>query len=306
MNITGKDLNLLWVFQVLYEERSVSRAAERMSLSQPALSHRLGKLRNEFDDPLFVRAPRGLTPTPRAHQLALPVSRMLVQLDAFYEEMEGQNFLQRDERLHIYATDYLEQRLLPSLLPQLRRGAPNLTLVTHNTGGTLPREALEKGTCDLAIAGFFSDLPETFRQQRLLSEPFVVLAAKDNARIASSGALDLDTYLACEHLLTTLTGDLNGIVDRALDQLGTQRRVIAGVSSFLAPTRIVPNSDYLLTCLKSVAEQAVYLDASLCIHSLPLTLPSVDLMQIWHERTDGDRLRRWVREQIHAVACQIE
>ena len=186
---------------------------------------------------------------------------------------------------------------------QLRR--PNLLLITHNTRGLLPREELEKGTCDLAIAGFYANLPDTFRQQRLLSEDFVVLAAHDHPRLA--GGLDLAAYLDCEHLLTTLTGDLNGLVDRALQAQGQTRRVAAGLSSFIAPSRLVRGSQLLLTCLRSVAEEAVARDASLELHPLPagLELPQVEVMQIWHERTDADRLRRWLRQQIQQVAGEL-
>lgn len=302
MNIANKDLNLLLVFHVLYQERNATQAAQRMALSQPALSHKLNKLRHAFGDPLFVRAPRGLTPTPRAHQLAPQVQRLVAELEAFYDQCDGRDFLQRAERIHLYTTDYMEQTLLPHLLPRLRAQAPNLILINHNTRGLLPREELEKGTCDLAIAGFYDNLPDTFHQQRLLSEDFVVLADAGNPYLAQ--AFDLDAFLACEHLLTTLTGDLNGLVDRALERLGHQRRVAAGLSSFIAPTRLIRDTQMLLTCLRSVAEEAVARDAQLRLLPLPaaLELPRVDVMQIWHERTDADPLRRWLRQQIQQVA----
>ncbi|WP_068830592.1 LysR family transcriptional regulator [Pseudomonas sp. BMS12] len=305
MNIANKDLNLLLVFHVVYQERNASLAATRMALSQPALSHKLNKLRHAFGDPLFVRAPRGLTPTPRAHELAPEVQRLVGELEAFYDQCEGRDYLQRAERIHLYTTDYMEQTLLPSLLPRLREQAPNLVLITHNTRGLLPREELEKGTCDLAIAGFYDNLPDTFHQQRLLSEDFVVLAARDNPHLANG--LDLDAFLACEHLLTTLTGDLNGIVDRALQEQGRTRRVAAGLSSFIAPSRLIRGSQMLLTCLRSVAEEAVARDSQLCLLPLPagLDLPQVEVMQIWHERTEADRLRRWLRQQIQQVASEL-
>ncbi|WP_265919997.1 LysR family transcriptional regulator [Cupriavidus nantongensis] len=303
MNIAGKDLNLLYVFHVLYQEGNASRAAARMALSQPALSHKLNRLRDELGDPLFVRAPRGLTPTPRAHALAPQVQRLVADLDAFYDACDGRDFLARSEAVHIYTTDYMEQLLLPALLPRLRRDAPGVVLVTHNTRGELPREELEKGTCDLAIAGFYENLPDTFHQQRLGSEDFVVLASRTNARIARG--LDLDAFLACEHLLTTLTGDLNGVVDRALARLGHRRTVVAGLSSFLAPSRLVRGSALLLTCLRSVAQEAVARDPDLVMLPVPFALPRVDLMQIWHARTDADRLRRWLRQQIQEAAGAI-
>lgn len=300
MNITSKDLNLLYLFHVLYQERNATLAAQRMALSQPALSHKLNKLRHQFGDPLFVRAPRGLTPTPRAHELAPEVERLVEGLEGFYERCEGLDFLSRPARLHLYSTDYVEQTLLPRLLPILRSQAPNLALVTHNTRGLLPREELEKGTCDLAVAGFYSDLPETFHQQRLLSEHFVVLASRSHPGLGNG--LDLDTFLASEHLLTTLTGDLDGLVDRALHTQGKHRRVVAGLSSFVAPTRLLRGTDLLLTCLRSLAIEATERDDDLLMYPLPLALPAVEVMQIWHQRTHTDPLRRWFRQQLWAVA----
>lgn len=300
MNIASKDFNLLYLFHVLYQERNATLAAQRMALSQPALSHKLNKLRHQFGDPLFVRAPRGLTPTPRAHELAPQVERLVVSLEGFYERCEGRDFLARPARLHLYSTDYVEQTLLPGLLPILRSEAPNLTLVTHNTRGQLPREALEKGTCDLAVAGFYTDLPDTFHQQRLLSEPLVVLASRSHPGLEKG--LDLDAFLASDHLLTTLTGDLDGLVDRALHSQGKQRRVVAGLSSFIAPARLLRGTDLLLTCLRSLAVEAIARDDQLVMYPLPLALPVIDVMQIWHERTHADPLRRWFRQQLWAVA----
>ncbi|MFK3680986.1 LysR family transcriptional regulator [Pseudomonas sp. NPDC088890] len=302
MNITHKDLNLLLVFHVLYQERNATLAAERMALSQPALSHKLNKLRHQFGDPLFVRAPRGLTPTPRAHEMAPQVQRLVEDLQGFYERCDGLDFLTRPARLHLYSTDYMEQTLLPRLLPIIRSQAPNLVLITHNTRGQLPREALEKGTCDLAIAGFYTDLPDTFHQQRLLSEDFVVLAARSNPRLGAG--MSLEAFLACEHLLTTLTGDLDGLVDRALRAEGRSRRVVAGLSSFLAPARLIRGTDLLLTCLRAVAVEAVERDPQLCIYPMPLALPTIELMQIWHERTHTDPLRKWFRQQVWEVAAK--
>ncbi|MGY4527241.1 DNA-binding transcriptional LysR family regulator [Pseudomonas sp. TE21394] len=302
MNIASKDFNLLYLFHVLYQERNATLAAQRMALSQPALSHKLNKLRHQFGDPLFVRAPRGLTPTPRAHELAPQVERLVVSLEGFYERCEGRDFLARPARLHLYSTDYVEQTLLPGLLPILRSEAPNLTLVTHNTRGQLPREALEKGTCDLAVAGFYTDLPDTFHQQRLLSEPLVVLASRSHPGLGKG--LDLDAFLASDHLLTTLTGDLDGLVDRALHSQGKQRRVVAGLSSFIAPARLLRGTDLLLTCLRSLAIEATARDDELVMYPLPLALPVIEVMQIWHERTHADPLRRWFRQQLWAVAQQ--
>lgn len=119
-------------------------------------------------------------------------------------------------------------------------------LVAHDTRGKLPSTELEDGRCDLAIAGFYSDLPKTMRQQRISEERFVVLASKQNSVIDER--LELKDYLECEHILTTLSGDLDGKIDLILKERGLSRSVVAGFSSFLSPPSIIRNSDMLVTC----------------------------------------------------------
>ncbi|GGW93189.1 LysR family transcriptional regulator [Alteromonas halophila] len=289
MNISSKNLNLLKIFQVLYEERSVSGAAERLNLSQPALSHKLAKLREDFDDTLFARAPRGLTPTPRAHQLASRVQQLVRSLETFYDYCDEESFLLRTDRIHIFATDYIEQLLLPKLLPILREQAPNTQLVFHNTRGRLPRSELETGACDIAIAGFFEDLPDTFYQQKVFQEEFVVLASRNNTRIGDT--LTLTAFQECDHLVTTLTGDLDGIVDKQLQRSGHRRNVVAGVSSFLSPASVIEGTDLIITCLGTVADHACRQHSGLMSFQPPIDLPKVEILQTWHQRTHDDPLR---------------
>lgn len=137
MNIANKDLNLLLAFHVLDQERNASLAAARMALSQPALSHKLNKLRHEFGDPLFVRAPRGL---------ASAVQRLVGELEAFYEHCEGRDFLARGERIHLYTTDFIEQTLLPRLLPQLRQQIQQVAGQLEQEEGTAETGGKRRGT----------------------------------------------------------------------------------------------------------------------------------------------------------------
>lgn len=303
MNIKDKDLNLLKIFHIIYQEKNISKAAERLELSQPALSHKLNKLRNELGDPLFIKAPRGLTPTPKAHSIADAVGAMIKGIESFYLAQSDEDFLARTDRINIYTTDYMEQRLFPYLLPIVREQAPNLVLVAHDTRGKLPSPELEDGRCDLAIAGFYSDLPQTLRQQRVSQERFVVLASVKNSII--SDKLTLEGYLKCEHILTTLSGDLEGKIDLVLKDMGYSRQVVAGFSSFLSPPSIIRNSDILVTCLESIADQACALDTQLVKHPLPFIIPKVDIMQFWHERTQVDPLRKWLREQISHLLSKV-
>jgi DNA-binding transcriptional LysR family regulator len=299
MNISTKDVNLLYVFKVLFEERNLSNAARRMALSQPALSHKLNKLRNEFDDALFVRAARGLTITPLAEQIAPLVLQAVQSIEGLYHQLESQNFLLNDDTVHIYTTDFIEQLLLPDLLTRIKTKAPNLKIVCHNTQGKLPKKELETGECDVAIAGFYDDLPDTLYQQKLRDESFVVLS--NSEKFASKAQLDLHAFLDARHIVTTLTGDLDGIVDKALRKLNLTRNVVAGVSSFLTPPLIAKDTDCILVCLESIAKMYAFTFDRLTINECPIDLPKVNINQIWHGRTHQDPMRKWLRNEIHNV-----
>ncbi|WP_306518121.1 LysR family transcriptional regulator [Rheinheimera sp.] len=296
MNIKSKDLNLLLLFKVLFEELNVTAAAERMALSQPALSHKLNKLRHEFADPLFVRSARGLTATPKAIQLAPQVLALVSSLETFYQDSQSLDFLQQQSRFYLYTTDYIESLLLPKLLSRLMAQAPGVQLVTRNTMGLLPRQELERGECDLAIAGFYTDLPQTLYQKPLYQEDFVVLLRKQHP--LSAAPLTLQAYCQAQHIVTTLTGDLDGIVDKELAKQGLKRHICAGISSFMAPPALVLHNDVLLTCLRSVAEAAVAQQPQLQIQPCPLPLNKVQISQIWHSRCQDDLLHQWLRKQI--------
>ncbi|WP_337880687.1 LysR family transcriptional regulator [Rheinheimera sp.] len=300
MNIRTHDLNLLLLFKVLYEELNLTKAAQRLHLSQPALSHQLNKLRKEFGDPLFVRAARGLTATPKAQWLAAEVLAVVSQVEQFYQNAQSPELQRLQRQIQIYSTDYIEQLVLPELLPVLAKEAPLLQLVFRNTQGQLPKTELERGDCDLAIAGFYQDLPATLFQQKLQQERFVVLMSSSHP-LAREKEISVDSYCQARHLMTTLTGDLNGLVDQALAILGLKRQVVAGLSSFMTPATLLQGTDLLLTCLESIAVKACDTNAALQMRACPVELPQIQVSQIWHSRTQGDVALAWLRRQIHQL-----
>ena len=300
MNSFSRDLNSLLVFKVLYEELNLSRAAERLSLSQPALSHRLNKLRSEFNDPLFVRAARGLTATPLAETYAADILAVVGQVEGLYQSLEQNDYLSKADKVSIYATDLVEHMLMAKLLTRTRQEAPSLQIALRNAQGRLPKQELQKGDCDLAIAGFFADVPEGFYQQLLCSHPFVVLAHKHNPHI--SDKLEINQFVACPQVMITLTGDLYGGIDKTLKSLGLKRNILAGYSGFLTPPALIANQpDLLFTCVKPIADMAVKHYSSLVIHECPVAVPAVDYVQIWHERSHNDPMRKWLRGVIKQV-----
>ncbi|WP_371185102.1 LysR family transcriptional regulator [Thalassotalea maritima] len=299
MNIATRDLNLLLLFKILYQEQKAVIAAEKLAISQPALSHRLARLRQEFNDPLFVRSPKGLTPTPKAHALAPKVIELTQQIESFYQADSKIELRDVEETVYIYTTDYMESILLPELIHVVHQSMPKLKLVTLNTRGQFPKTELEQGDCDIAIAGFYEDLPASFFQQKIKQEQFKVLA--NSTCNFSNDTLCLEDYINAKHIVTTLNGNLDGVVDKSLKSLGMQRQVIAGISSFVVPPYIVSKSDVLLTCLASIADIALTLHPNLRSYDAPIDLPHVNIYQIWHERTHVDPVRKFIRNQIAAL-----
>ncbi len=305
MNITDKDINMLLVFKVVMEERNASRAAERLYISQPALSHSLNKLRRDFNDPLFVRNSRGLSPTPKAFLLAEMIHRAVDDLEAIYKTADEteRSYLQQERVVRLYTTDYMQAIMLPKLIEKLYAEAPSITLVVQDPRGKLPRKELETGECDIAIAGYFSDLPQSYFQQKIITEKFVTVMDESNPY--HDKTLSLDRYLACPHIITTLSGDLDGIVDKELRKIDEKRRIIAGVPSFLATADLLIGSKYLLTCLYSLGNRAVRQNPSLIMQSCPIPLPEVSIYQVWHSRTQTDKLMKWVRNSIYEIMQHI-
>ncbi|MCU4674035.1 LysR family transcriptional regulator [Catenovulum sp. 2E275] len=299
MNIENKDFNLLYLFSVLYEERSLTKASKRLNLSQPALSHKLNKLRDEFSDQLFVRTGRGLSPTPKADQMALEVCGLVKSIEQFYQQTKDQDFFNKPDNIHIFTTDFIELLILPELIKRVRKMAPKVKIITRNTGGGLPLDAFEQGKCDIAIAGFYQDLPNHYYRQNLAEYQFHVLYYKNNPHCQTQ--LDLETYINSQHVVTSLTGDLNGVVDKTLAKMGRSREVIAGASSFLVLPHVIRNSTLMLTCLTPIARHATSLYNDLACQPPPLNLPTVQMEQVWHPRTQTDPLRKWIRSQIKEI-----
>lgn len=297
MDIKSKNLNLLLVFEALYLDRNVTKAAKRLGLSQPALSHALGRLRDDFDDELFVRSRKGVTPTPKASQQIAGVARILQQTRALYSDSEFalENVI---GRFTIATTDYEEHLLMPEFLPALAKAAPGIQVVVRPTVGLLPKVELEVGTIDLAIAGFFGELPEGFYQTTLFKDSYLCLVRKNHPQVGKS--LSLTTYAALEHVLASPQGDLLGAVDQALTKKGLKRKVVAGLGNFHTPAAVVANSDLIATIPRRLAESYAQL-YDLRTFPVPLSLEGFTVKAVWHARTHQSPTHLWLRQKIQAI-----
>ena len=300
VNISSINLNLLVALDALLRERSVTRAARRVGVTQPAMSNSLAQLRRLFDDPLFRRQPHGLEPTPRSLALAPLVGQGLAALE---RALTAPSFEPRtsERRFVLLTSDYVELVLLPPLLTELAKVAPGVRLEVRPYGlHTVPGE-LSTGDAELMI-GFYDELPPRHADALLFEEEYVCIVRKGHPRVGRK--LTLERYLELGHVLVSQRSDSPGSVDRALAKQGRRRHVALRVSHFLIVPVLVARTDLVAALSRRAAEPFEHA-LGLRLLPPPLALPRSRIRQAWHEQCDGDPGHRFLRETIARVAQAI-
>lgn len=300
MNINAINLNLLVAFDALFEELSVTRAARRAGVTQPAMSNTLAQLRELFDDALFVRHRTGLNPTARAKELAEPIRKGLSLLQA---ALAGSSFepATSERRFVIAASDYVELVLLPALLRRLAKAAPRVRLALRPWGLHEAPPELARGEVDLML-GFYGKLPPHHYEQTLFDDEYVCVVRRRHPTVKSK--LTLAQYLQLSHVLVSAKADGLGSVDRALSALGKQRTIGARVSHFLTVPVLVSQTDFVAALDRRVAEVFAG-PLGLKLFRPPLALPKGSIGQVWHEQQHADPGQRWLRSVIAEVAAEL-
>lgn len=302
MNINSSDLNLLSVFYALARDKSTTKAAQSLGLSQPAVSHALNRLREMFKDPLFVRASRGLVPTKKALELAEPIERLLKDAESILNEKVSFDPKTEVREFRISTTDYFEIVALPHILKRLSKEAPGIRIVSSATQGHLQKQQFESGTIDLSIAGFFGELPEGYFQQTVFRDDFVCVGRKGNPHL--KGTLTPSKYGEARHILISPQGDMKSRSAAALKKLKYEQKFQAGVASFISPAWMIAESDLLLTCPRKLAEAYTrYLPLEMS--KLPFSLDGISVVQVWHARHHKDPAHTWLRALIKEVCSLI-
>ena len=301
MNLRNLDLNLLVVFDALYEERNVTAAAERLDLSQPAMSNALARLRRLMGDTLFVRTSEGMFPTPRAQELAGPVRQALANIQSAIQQERAFVPARAQRTFTIAATDYAEFVLLPKLMEHLASVAPHIDLDVVSVGAEIPKTELESGRVDLAL-GRFREIPRGIQAARLFEERFVCVVRVPHPVVRQH--LSLKQFTTLSHVLVSARGAGPGVVDEALVQHGLQRRVALWVPHFLVIPIVVAQSDLIATLSERVARFfAPFL--SLRVLTPPVQLSSYPVVQVWHERVQQDPAHHWLRELLLSISKQV-
>lgn len=241
VNLARTDLNLLVLFEAVYEELHVARAAKRLHVSASAVSHGLGRLRLLMKDPLFLRHPKGVVPTDRARALAAPVAEVLDRARQVMAQAEVFDPARSVRRFVIGAPDGASAVLLPSLLGSLRSEAPGIDLGVRNLIGRFEEAfvELDAKTLDVALVPL-SDIPARFVSRVLYQEDFVLVTRKGNPL---SRNLTLARYSSAPHLMVSVSGEPHGLVDVLLAKRNLTRRVMLTVSNFMQALAVVAESD---------------------------------------------------------------
>jgi DNA-binding transcriptional LysR family regulator len=308
-NFRTLDLNLLRVFDEVMAERSLTKAAHNLALTQPAVSNAMRRLRDTLGDDLVRRSGQGLEPTPRASALWPAVREALRQLQ---ESLSPSVFdpASSTATFVLAMADATASELIPGLLNAVERGAPGVSIRVVPLSTRDPRRLLDAETADLAVGHFPAVLADltaseqtggavSFTHQRLYDGEYVCVMRKNHP--LAKKQLTLDRFCESRHMLVSFSGRPFGFVDEALASLGRKRRIVITVNQFFTAGRVVEQSD-LLTVLPRHFVRVANVNQALVFKPLPLDMPAVHVDALWHRRQQQSSAHRWLRNAIAASA----
>ncbi|MBC7501941.1 MAG: LysR family transcriptional regulator [Herminiimonas sp.] len=294
MHISRVDLNLFIVFEAIFVEGSVTRASQKLNLTQPAISHALGRLRILFDDPLFVRQGHAMVSTPLARSIIEPVRRSLRGFEVTLDGLDRFDAATTQKQFTLALRDVLESTVLPPLMLRVTQHAPAASIAASQVERRELEGELAAGTLDCAI-DVLLPLSSDILHKRIVMDKIVVVARRDHPQV--HGALDLSTYLAADHVLASSRRRGPGLEDFELSRLGLQRRIRLRCQHYFAACRVVSQTDLLLTMPERYARVASKQFGNQLL-PLPLEMPAFDMYLYWHANVDNDPANAWFRQQL--------
>jgi len=295
------DLNLLVAFEALMQTRSVTKAAEQLRVGQPSASHALKRLRDLLDDPLFVRTPAGMTPTPRALALAEPIRAILTNIQTTL--FAGPSFdPSRETRIfRIGATDYAQSVIADPLLSVLQKHAPGCRLILTATDCGVAGRSLERGEIDLAVGAFPEVVSATHRSVLYRERYECVFDAK---ACKVRGPISRAQWLALPHIIMSTRGDYSGPLDDVLKAFGERRDVTVSTPNFLAIPYLLQGKP-LVAALPTRLAKTCRARLGLATCAVPFDTPEFDVTMIWNARTANEPGASWLRDQIVAICVSL-
>ncbi len=301
MNIRDIDLNLLAVFEAIYIEENISRAADKLGISQPAMSNALKRLRETLNDPLFVRSSGSMLPTPRAEELSGPIQSALQLIQSSLEKQPDFDYSSAVHTFGIAMSDYSEAVILPLLLQWLEKSAAGISVKIYPIEGGNLTKALTKGKIDLAI-GRIPFLEEGFRTQRLFDEKFVSLVRNNHSEIKDK--ITSKHFLKFPYITITPRHSLRTIIEKYMSKEGQKCSNVIQTPNTLSMPYMVAETDYIAICpLRIARKYAKNLD--LKILDLPFECSTSVINQFWHERFHKQPSHQWLRKTIYDLCQRI-
>ena len=291
MELHDLDLNLLVVFNQLLVERRVSKVADNLGISQPAVSNSLAKLRRLFADELFLRTPKGMEPTPYAEQLAESVSYALAMIHSGINQRTSFDPARAEREFTIGMTDIGEIYFLPPLVERLKKEAPNVRLSTVRNTAINLRDELESGKVDMAI-GLLPHLKAGFFQRRLFSQSYVCLMR--GGHHLDKKRISLAEFCGAEHLVVVSAGTGHGKVDELLQRSGVERTIRLTVPHYVSVGHILQRTDLVATVPERLADRLVE-PFGLTKVTHPAKLPDVAINVFWHAKYHRSPANQWLR-----------
>ncbi len=302
MHINRTDLNLFIVFEAVYSQGGVTRAAETLNLSQPTISHALSRLRERLGDPLFIRQGQKLAPTPMAQKIIAPVRDALKIFERTLVELDGFDPANAAMKFNIGMRSLMESTYLLPLVLLVNESAPRVSVSACPFDRRRLEPTLASGELNAVIDVFMPTSTEV-RHEHLGRAPSVVVARRGHPII--DGNLSLDTYLSAEHVLVTSRPDGLGPEDQVLARNGHTRSIRARCQQINTAMRIVVSSNLLLTMSRTFATRAnTWFDHQ--ILNTPFDTDGIDTFLYWHNNTDADPANRWLRSLIKATVSETQ
>lgn len=287
------DMRLLAIFDEIYKTKSVTRAGQNLDLPQTSVSLALGRLRHQFNDPLFVRTSKGMEPTPHAKELVQPLRQALQILQAATRQQVVFDPARSERQFRISMTDFSHLEFLPSLINRVNELAPSVQIeilrITPDTASLL-----ESGNSDLAV-GFMPELDAGFFQQNLFQQNFACVVRKVHPRIGARMTENL--YKRESHVVVTAAGTGQDLVEKTLTRKGIQRKIALSLPTLPGLGNLLANTDLVATVPMRVAQTLVRI-AQVKLLTPPIAFPSFMIKQHWHERYQHDPANRWLRSQM--------
>lgn len=293
------DLNLLKVFNAVFNEQSISQAAAMLCVSQPAVSNALRRLRELYNDPLFVRTANKMLPTPKAQELSGPISNALIKIDRTMV-VEDQFWPTTSHRIfNVALTDYGEYFFLPKIIRRLEREAPGLEVVCLPSFGASLSHEMKSGAVDMVWDWLPIEDPDYFVEP-IFEDAGCCLVRKDHPLI--NGELSLEEFIEAEHVALQPTRLRNPRIERALEKMGLERKVVVEVSHLVVMPQIVATTDLVATM---PARLAHFYGETMGLQVIPNPVyeDSVKVYQMWHRSLEEDEGHKWFRELAKAVVA---